>query len=160
MLIRPKFITNSSTSSYLVYGVSVQNNELRKVLRVLLSGKDIFQFVTENKEKSKWMFGDFDLLEYKSSDQLLEDIIEYMIDQEPYEWIEKLTSGKLLLEWDYESGYDNYIGINKSFATSVEGDNVVMTRVTVEDYGYLKELCEKADLKDKGIGFTHWARYS
>jgi hypothetical protein len=150
MLIRKRFVTNSSTSSYLIYGVGVTNDEVSKVLELAIKAA-----TPEKLKAAAKAYGNEneDLTNPENWKAMIEDLDSY----DTSELVSMLLPG-LKFMCSYEWGHaDNYLYIDKSLGTVCDGLKVSFTDITPDDYDQLLNLAKAANLEDQNIGFDHWA---
>lgn len=150
MFIRTKFVTNSSTTSYLVYGLQITDNEIDQLASYLQKQdpERFLKLLVERTDTEKEVLEE----ELKAGDTARDLIYDNYDFQE---FIGKLLPADIAIE---VNEYESYLHINKAFDTELRPDGqVVLTKVTAEHYKELLKLAKEIGAKDQTIGFVHWA---
>lgn len=156
MFVRGKFVTNSSSSSYMVFGIWLTGKDVRKIKEevyapALLANAD--KILEKAKEWS------FDTSGYEEAgewerQQILQDAM-YEIDEDEIQHL--LLPPPLAL---YDNSGEGYLYIDYALTTSVKDGQVILDNFTEEEITLLKEFCEKVGINYKTPTIQSWAVWS
>jgi superfamily I DNA and RNA helicase len=151
MFSRPLFVTNSSSSSHIVYGVKLDRSNLEKLVDLLAADP-------ANKTKIDDEIKNFYLEENlpKDSVPLAEQIAE--MDEWEYLLNDILPEGIEIIR-DYDENDHVYLDLSGSLASKVIDGRVVLVDISADAYNELVKLAKSVGVKSPDPNLHTWVTY-
>ena len=156
MFIRRKFVTNSSTTSYLVYGIWLNSDNLEKVKEKMINPALLANADKILAKAKEWEM-DTDDFESAPTDMDRIECLNEMINEIGAEEFNNLLPAPLVLYQDQDE-WQGYLYIDLPLKTEVKDGQVILKNFTSAEIEILKKFCEDAGIKYVEPQLHDWAR--